>query len=241
MGAIPEDVAYVWHGALHAATVAATSRHQALPFARIIWDKTRLVIGRGDCHWQHEPAYHGQERQDRPLGRGSPTTVWGISHPKSRNGARDAEAGRMHVESDQLRTIRRGTRRCTNHSSGSGTTIIAAEMTGRACFAVELAPVYVDVAVQRWQAFTGEQARLASTDQDFEQVSRHRKNRPSMKRRAAITRSQMSQPILSFWTEIRRRGGVGVQLEPEPARRGTNVTSHLCRQQAEWKRLAAQL
>ena len=62
--------------------------------------------------------------------------------------------------------------------SGSGTTIIAAEMTGGACYAVELAPAYVDVAVERWQAFTGEQARLASTDQDFEQVGRHRKAQP---------------------------------------------------------------
>jgi DNA modification methylase len=41
---------------------------------------------------------------------------------------------------------------------GSGTTIIAAEMTGRACHAIELNPAYVDVAVLRWQAFTGEAA-----------------------------------------------------------------------------------
>ncbi len=38
---------------------------------------------------------------------------------------------------------------------GSGTTIIAAEMSGRACHAVELSPAYVDVAVTRWQNFTG--------------------------------------------------------------------------------------
>ena len=43
---------------------------------------------------------------------------------------------------------------------GSGTTIIAAEITGRTCHAVELMPQYVDVAVERWQAFTGETARL---------------------------------------------------------------------------------
>ena len=39
--------------------------------------------------------------------------------------------------------------------AGSGTTIIAAEMCGRACHAIELNPAYVDVAVRRWQAFTG--------------------------------------------------------------------------------------
>ena len=42
--------------------------------------------------------------------------------------------------------------------SGSGTTIIAAEMTGRKCRAVELNPVYVDMAVQRWEKFTGKKA-----------------------------------------------------------------------------------
>src|SRR5204862_6400976 len=43
--------------------------------------------------------------------------------------------------------------------SGSGTTIIAAEITGRTCHAIELMPAYVDVAVERWQAFTGDPAR----------------------------------------------------------------------------------
>ena len=42
---------------------------------------------------------------------------------------------------------------------GSGTTIIAAERTGRICYAMELEPAYVDVAVRRWEAFTGERAQ----------------------------------------------------------------------------------
>jgi DNA modification methylase len=44
--------------------------------------------------------------------------------------------------------------------SDSGTTLIAAEMTGRSCHAIELNPAYVDVAILRWQAFTGQQATL---------------------------------------------------------------------------------
>jgi DNA modification methylase len=43
---------------------------------------------------------------------------------------------------------------------GSGTTIIAAEMTGRSCHAIELSPAYVDVALRRWEAFTGATAVL---------------------------------------------------------------------------------
>ena len=51
--------------------------------------------------------------------------------------------------------------------SGSGTSIIACEQMGMRCAAVELAPEYVDVAVQRWQAFTGERAMLEATGEPF--------------------------------------------------------------------------
>ncbi len=48
-------------------------------------------------------------------------------------------------------------------SCGSGSTFIAAQMSGRACCGVELLPAYVDVAVGRWQAFTGGVAILEAT------------------------------------------------------------------------------
>jgi DNA modification methylase len=51
---------------------------------------------------------------------------------------------------------------------GSGTTIIAAERTGRRCYAIEIDPLYVDTAVRRWQAYTGEIARHAQTGEPFE-------------------------------------------------------------------------
>ena len=52
---------------------------------------------------------------------------------------------------------------------GSGTTVIAAERTGRLCYGLELDPHYVDVAIRRWQTFTGQMARLASTGQRFDE------------------------------------------------------------------------
>lgn len=53
---------------------------------------------------------------------------------------------------------------------GSGTTILAAERTGRRAFGMELDPIYVDVAIRRWQTRTGKQAVLASTGQTFAEV-----------------------------------------------------------------------
>jgi DNA modification methylase len=53
-------------------------------------------------------------------------------------------------------------------SGGSGTTILAAERTGRIARVIELDAAYVDVAVRRWQAFTGKTAILAGTQITFD-------------------------------------------------------------------------
>ena len=58
--------------------------------------------------------------------------------------------------------------------SGSGTTIIAAEQTGRSCYAVEIDPAYVDVAILRWQRFTGEAATLEGDGRSFDDVAAER-------------------------------------------------------------------
>ena len=57
---------------------------------------------------------------------------------------------------------------------GSGTTIIAAEMTGRLCHAIEISPAYIDVAVSRWQDFTGERATLDGDGRTFDQIAAER-------------------------------------------------------------------
>jgi DNA modification methylase len=62
--------------------------------------------------------------------------------------------------------------------AGSFTTGIAAEMTGRKCYAIELAPAYVDVAVTRWQNFTGKTAILESTGETFAEVTASRGRPP---------------------------------------------------------------
>jgi DNA modification methylase len=51
---------------------------------------------------------------------------------------------------------------------GSGTTLIAAETTGRVCLGLELNPAYVDVAVERWQRFTGKAAVLEGSGDSFD-------------------------------------------------------------------------
>jgi DNA modification methylase len=55
---------------------------------------------------------------------------------------------------------------------GSGTTVIAAERTGRRCYGIELDPRYVDTAIRRWQALTGEIAQHAASGRSFDDLAR---------------------------------------------------------------------
>ena len=61
---------------------------------------------------------------------------------------------------------------------GSGTILIAAERTGRKARALEIDPHYVDVAVRRWQAYTGKAALLAETGETFEAIEERRGSEP---------------------------------------------------------------
>jgi len=54
---------------------------------------------------------------------------------------------------------------------GSGTTVIAAERTGRRCYGLELDPAYVDTVIRRWQALTGGSARHAASGRSFDDLA----------------------------------------------------------------------
>jgi DNA modification methylase len=99
-------------------------------------------------------------------------TLWAIS-----NGG-DEDAATVHGTQKPVECMRRP---IINNSAageaiydpflGSGTTLIAAETTGRACYAVDIDPRYVDVAIQRWQHLTGKTAVLAGADRVFRDVA----------------------------------------------------------------------
>jgi DNA modification methylase len=57
---------------------------------------------------------------------------------------------------------------------GSGTTLAAAELTQRVCYAMELDPKYIDVAVQRWQSLSGKKATLEGDGRTFEEIAEDR-------------------------------------------------------------------
>ncbi len=172
----PGDVAYVWHGALHAGEVAESLLVSGFKIrSQIIWAKDRLVLSRGDYHWQHEPCLYAVKKTGKGhwAGDRKQTTLWQIAN-------KDQDADTVHGTQKPVECMRRP---ILNNSSpgqaiyepfmGSGTTLIAAETTGRVCLGIELNPAYVDVAMERWQQFTGKQATLDGTDQSFADLAEY--------------------------------------------------------------------
>ena len=125
----------------------------------IIWAKDRFVLGRADYQRSYEPIWYGWReglgpslvRRSRP-GRclGDPATRRGPAAP-------DHEAPGSDGAGDLQQLPNRGDL-VADLFAGSGSTLIAAERTGRRCAALELDPIYVDVIIARWESFSGEKA-----------------------------------------------------------------------------------
>jgi DNA modification methylase len=155
----PGEIAYVWHGALRATIVAESLFKSGFTIrAQIIWAKERLVMSQGDYHWQHEPCWYAVRKKGNWTGDRKQTTLWQIP-----TGHQDIET--KHATQKPVECMRRP---ILNHSNpgqavyepflGSGTTLIAAQSTNRVCLGVEIDPLFVDVAIRRWETFTGERA-----------------------------------------------------------------------------------
>lgn len=173
----PGDVAYVWSAPgplqckVHDSIVASAMEVRQ----QIVWAKSQFAIGRGNYHYQHEVCWYAVRKGATGHWNGDrkQTTLWQIDKP------RKSETG--HSTQKPVECMKRPIENNSNPGqavyepfSGSGTTIIAGEMTGRPVHAIELAPEYVDVGVIRWQEFTGQQAILEATGQTFEQVRSQR-------------------------------------------------------------------
>lgn len=157
----PGGVAYVWcaPGPLNCVVHDSLAAAGIVPRMQIVWGKNQLVIGRGHYHAQHENCWYAVRKGSTAHWSGDrkQSTLWEIDKPqKSETGhstQKPVECMRRPIENNS-----KAGDGVYEPFSGSGTTIIAAEMTGRRCYAVELNPAYVDVAVKRWEEFTGGKA-----------------------------------------------------------------------------------
>ena len=171
----PGDVAYIWHGALHAATVAESLDVCNFQIrSQVIWAKPSLMIGRGHYHWQHEPCWYSVRTTGHWNGDRKQSTLWQIEN-------RNQDATTIHSTQKPVECMRRPILNHTKNGElvddpflGSGTTLAAAELTERVCCGLELDPRYVDVIVERWQNLTGKQATLEGDGRAFAEIKAER-------------------------------------------------------------------
>ena len=122
----------------------------------------------------------GSHRNNVQLGKygRNRTNIW--NYPGANSAGRQGEEGNLsalHPTVKPVALIADAILDCTARGDlvldpflGSGTTLIAAERVGRVCYAMELDPIYVDLAVRRWQKYTGQAAIDTSTGKTFDEL-----------------------------------------------------------------------
>jgi DNA modification methylase len=176
------QAAYVWHASKFTSEVlAGLLRIGFVHHQQIIWDKQRTVLTRTLYWFQHEPCWFVRKKNAPWYGKaGENSTIWSCPSPKFIFSGSDEEKF-DHPTQKPMECMRRPIQNHTLPGEavydcflGSGTTLLAAEQTGRVCLGVELDPKYVDVIVGRWQQFTGKQAVLEGNGRTFDEVAEER-------------------------------------------------------------------
>jgi len=168
----------------HMGEMLAAGRHAYGELKNVcVWAKDSAGMG-SLYRSQHELVFvfkHGRERHRNNVQLGqygrNRSNVW--HYPGVNSFARTGEEGNLlalHPTVKPVALVADAIMDCTARGDvvldaflGSGTTVIAAERVGRRCYGLEIDPLYADTIVRRWQSFTGESARHASSGQLFRQ------------------------------------------------------------------------
>lgn len=176
--AIAEDAAwYCWHASRRQAMLEQCwEKAGAFVHQQIIWVKDRGVLTRSHYLWKHEPCFMGWIKGKRPPKVADQTlpSTWEMAsfakderpdHPTPKPLDAFGIPMRQHVARGGL---------CYEPFSGSGSQIMAGQANDRRVFAMEISPAYVDVAIERWQAETGQDAVLDGDGKTFDQIKTER-------------------------------------------------------------------
>lgn len=160
----------------------------------VVWVKSNA--GQGSLYRsQHELVFvfksgEGRHQNNIELGRygRSRSNVWQYAGVNTFRKDRLAELT-VHPTVKPVALVADAMRDCSRRGDivldpfmGSGTTILAAEKVGRRGYGIEIDPLYVDVAIRRWQKFTKRDAILDATGQTFDEVAAERTTNPALKR-----------------------------------------------------------
>lgn len=159
----PNPALYQFHASSRQALVEQAWRETGLlVHQQIIWAKSRAVLTHSHYLWQHEPCFYGWVQGKQPTRKppANATTVWQVDQAGDSQG--------LHPTQKPVELIQRMVEYHTlpgevvyEPFGGSGTALIACELTGRVCYALELAPAFCDVIVRRFENYSGQTATRA--------------------------------------------------------------------------------
>jgi DNA modification methylase len=137
----------------------------------VIWAKHHFTLGRSDYQRQYEPILYGWRKGVDHFwcGARDQGDIWFIKRPAS---------SQEHPTMKPVELVERAIRNSSKTRdtildpfSGSGTTVIACEKSGRQARLIDLEPRYCDVIVRRWQFFAGREAKLESDGKSYGEVA----------------------------------------------------------------------
>lgn len=149
-------VFYIWHADMQSSGFIKATANVGWHWAqKLIWVKNSMVMSRQDYHWKHEPCLYGWKKGASHLWNSdrTQTTVLNFDRP-SRNSEHPTMKP-VELLAYQITNNTKGEDAVLDLFLGSGSTLIAAQKTGRICYGMELDPKYVDVIVQRYVDYTG--------------------------------------------------------------------------------------
>ena len=153
-------VFYIWHSDSEGYNFRGACLDNDLQVRQcLIWYKNSLVIGRQDYQWKHEPCLYGWKKGSHKwYADRKQTTVLEFDRPTK---------SELHPTMKPVDLIGYQIKNSSKENDivldlfgGSGSTLIACEQLNRNCYMMELDPKYIDVIIDRWEQFTGENAVL---------------------------------------------------------------------------------
>jgi DNA modification methylase len=160
----PGRAFYVWGGYANVASYPPVLRSTGLYYSQaLIWVKEHPVLTRKDFMGNHEWCFYGwrEGAAHRFFGPNNVTDVWSIKKVNPQSMVHLTEKP-VELATRAMQYSSRPGEHVLDLFGGSGSTLIAAEQTGRQAFLMEIDTPYCDVIVQRWEKFTGQKAERAA-------------------------------------------------------------------------------
>ena len=161
----PGRAFYIWGGYANCANYPPFLKKHGLYFSQaIIWDKQHPVLTRKDYMGAHEWCFYGwrEGAAHQFFGPNNATDLWAVKKVNPQSMIHLTEKP-VELAVQAMQYSSRTGENVLDLFGGSGSTLMAAEQTGRKAFLMELDSLYCDVIVQRWEDFTGRKAeRIAA-------------------------------------------------------------------------------